>query len=84
MSAKKDKAARKDAYTRVAGLWDRERSYVPDILTEHREAAQTWLDNLLEHIDDRADFATREEILKALDADLELRAASWSRHREGQ
>jgi hypothetical protein len=75
------KEEREHALTRIAGLWDREPSYVPDILTEHREAAQTWLDNLLEY---NSDFAKPEEILKALDADLMLRAASWPRHREGQ
>jgi hypothetical protein len=75
------KEEREHALTRIAGLWDREPSYVPDILTEHREAAQTWLDNLLEY---NSDFAKPEEILKALDADLMLHAASWPRHREGQ
>jgi hypothetical protein len=84
MSAKKHKAARKSALDRIAGVWQVKPSYVKEILTMHRRDAKQWLENLLNTIDDRSEFATQQDILQALDADLELPAATMPRHREGQ
>lgn len=62
------------ARQRVAGLWLISPEHVKDINTEHGSTAITWLANLLSHIDVRAEFASREEILRALDADMTVRA----------
>jgi hypothetical protein len=79
MSAKKHKSARKSALDRIADVWQMKPSYVKEILTTLRSDARRWLENLLDTIDDRSEFATRAEILKALDADLVLRAATMPR-----
>jgi hypothetical protein len=52
---------------------------VKDIHTRHGESAATWLDNLVDHIHTRSDFATRRQVLQAIDDDLTLRAASMPR-----
>jgi hypothetical protein len=73
------KAQRADALARVALAWQVTPAYVLEILTTHRAAARTWLDNLLAYLEHRAEFATRQDILQALDADLASRAATMPR-----
>jgi hypothetical protein len=62
------------ARQRVADVWLIAPATVKDIAIEHGPTALTWLVNLIEHIDVRSEFATRDEILRALDADMIARA----------
>jgi hypothetical protein len=62
------------ARQRVADLWLITPDHVKDINTAHGPAAVTWLANIITHIDVRSEFATRGDILKALDADMTARA----------
>jgi hypothetical protein len=74
VASKLDKPKR--ARGRVADAWHIKQSMVKDIFTAHGATASAWLDNLIEHIDARSEFATHEDIHRAVDADLTLRAAA--------
>jgi len=76
------------ARQRIADLWLIAPATVKDIAIEHGSAASTWLENLIAHIDVRSDFGsaslglalahtTRDDILRALDADLTARAPTF-------
>jgi hypothetical protein len=65
------------ARQRVADLWLIAPATVKDIAIEHRATASTWLLNFIAHIDARSDFATRHDILRALDADMIMRAPTF-------
>jgi len=59
---------------RIADLWVIEPASVKRLNTEHGPWAVQWLAGLIMHIDVRTEFATREDILAALDKDMVLRA----------
>jgi hypothetical protein len=65
---------RKDVRERVGDIWCISPEHVKDINTEHGPTAVTWLANLITHIDVRSEFASRADILTALDKDMCLRA----------
>jgi hypothetical protein len=69
----------KRARERVATAWRIKPSMLKDAFTLHGATAAAWLDNLIEHIDARSEFATHEDIHRAIDADLTLRAAEMAR-----
>lgn len=69
----------KRARERVATAWHIKTSMLKDAFTSHGATAAAWLDNLIEHIDARSEFATYDDVHRAIDADLTLRAAAMGR-----
>jgi hypothetical protein len=69
----------KRARERVADAWHIKPSMVKDCFTAHGATAAAWLKNLIEHVDSRSEFATHDDIHRAIDADLTLRAAAMGR-----
>jgi hypothetical protein len=61
----------------IADLWVMAPATVKEIAIEHGPTARMWLGNLILHIDVRSEFATRDDILRALNADMVLRVPTF-------
>jgi len=67
---------------RVARLWKVKDSYVKEILTLYRGVASEWLDSFVAYVYSRTDFATHEQIVRAITLDFEHRASTMARKGE--
>jgi hypothetical protein len=64
---------------RIGDLWAVSPETVKDNHNDHGQQALEWLAKFILYIDARSEFATRAEILKAMDADMALRAKELRR-----